>query len=824
MQPDAPDLLKSAVGKDPMSPSQTILRSRAVHVDLKRLAAAKPNDVLRVELFQDTVFRARFDRREDYGARQYLWHGRLDDREHSLFIISVDHASVFASFTHASHEHPYMIEIQGALGGHFVRELKQVHKNPPLAVPGPVRPPSGNTCSDDPNKIRIMCLYGRGAFAQAGCCHTLAAWIRGQVGYLNAVNGNSKTGIQYILTSIRDTGYTTQTNMIAELGRLRGRTDGYMDQIHAWRDAEKADLVALILKKDRGKHPRATGIAYAPGSRAQVNPTIGFSITEYSEPANVFTQEVSHNFGCHHEPANAPPTRIYPYSQAHSDYKDTGFPFYNSTAFTTVVGYPTFWRPIIPYYSSPNWTYQIKYTIGPDGPVLRMGTATLNDNRRSIINVKQLIANYRYSDRKFPVITRHPVSKTRCQGYQASAVMSVTATNAARYQWRKNGITLSGQTSSSLRFTNLTPGHAGSYDCIVTGACPSDSVISRRATLRVSDCRVFRYATNVDQVLAAVGDTNKDGYNDFASGYQVPISAGFRVFQGKNQTVTTWGRAGAEQLGASIAGGDIDGDGYSDVLAGSPGFNSNQGRVMWRSGRTGRVSVFTNGSTGSRLGEHLAVAHLDAAANVDVVVSAKEWLYGYSSRGNRRLWSVRPGVGVNIGSIATVGDINGDGYDEVIVGLPTDSSNSVQGGRLVLGIGQGRSAAAGVHRLCDRCALWRGRRGLGRRHRRRSGSGLCRELAVRILRPRLSELLVWSERQAHPQSRWKRRQPALRLLGVGHRRLQRRRDRRRSCRITRGKRPRFLPGAGRANGGDPAHPHGSDLGLRGRRRRTGYEW
>ena len=109
-------------------------RSRAVTVDLRRLAAVKKNDVLRVQLFDDTVFQARFEKRDDFGPGHYSWGGTLDGREHSLFVISVCQGAVTGSFTHTSVEHPFLIDIQTAPGHTFVRELEQTHRNPPIKV------------------------------------------------------------------------------------------------------------------------------------------------------------------------------------------------------------------------------------------------------------------------------------------------------------------------------------------------------------------------------------------------------------------------------------------------------------------------------------------------------------------------------------------------------------------------------------------------------------------------------------------------------------------------------------------------------------------
>jgi len=86
-------------------------------------------------------------------------------------------------------------------------------------------------------------------------------------------------------------------------------------------------------------------------------------------------------------------------------------------------------------------------------------------------------------------ITQHPVSVTVNAGSPAS--FSVTATGTSpTYQWRRNGSNLSnggnisGATAATLTINPAGPGDAGSYDCVVTNPCGSQT--SNTATLTVN--------------------------------------------------------------------------------------------------------------------------------------------------------------------------------------------------------------------------------------------------------------------------------------------------------------------------------------------------
>jgi len=79
------------------------------------------------------------------------------------------------------------------------------------------------------------------------------------------------------------------------------------------------------------------------------------------------------------------------------------------------------------------------------------------------------------------ITTQPAAGTTLCEG--SYIALSVSATNATGYQWRKNGNALSngtkvsGATSASLLINNVTVSDAGSYDVVVTGqtGCVNDT-------------------------------------------------------------------------------------------------------------------------------------------------------------------------------------------------------------------------------------------------------------------------------------------------------------------------------------------------------------
>jgi len=133
--------------------------------------------------------------------------------------------------------------------------------------------------------------------------------------------------------------------------------------------------------------------------------------------------------------------------------------------------------------------------------------------------------------------------------------------------------------------------------------------------------------------VASAGDVNGDGFSDVIVGaylYDNNIGRAYIFYGGSymdnNADVTMTGTIGA-RFGYSVStAGDVNGDGYSDVIVGAYGFNT----------YTGRVYVFYGG------------INMNNIADVIMSGGAINNLFG--------------------NSVSTAGDVNGDGYSDVIVG------------------------------------------------------------------------------------------------------------------------------------------------------------
>ncbi|MBK7878218.1 MAG: FG-GAP repeat protein [Planctomycetes bacterium] len=228
--------------------------------------------------------------------------------------------------------------------------------------------------------------------------------------------------------------------------------------------------------------------------------------------------------------------------------------------------------------------------------------------------------------------------------------------------------------------------------------------------------------------VAAAGDVNGDGYSDVvlgAPGYDNGQLDEGRAFvhmgSATGLAASALWTAESDQVGANFAqsvatAGDVNGDGFGDVIVGAPAYDGGQAdegraRVYLGSAVGTEASASWTGEpdqSGARFGSSVGTAgDVDGDGYSDVIVGAPQFDNGHADEGGGFVYHGAAGgladtaawaaVGAHAASdfgmsVASAGDVNGDGYGDVIVGSPDYDNGQMDEGRAYLYLG----SAAGL--------------------------------------------------------------------------------------------------------------------------------
>lgn len=199
---------------------------------------------------------------------------------------------------------------------------------------------------------------------------------------------------------------------------------------------------------------------------------------------------------------------------------------------------------------------------------------------------------------------------------------------------------------------------------------------------------------NLGRSLSSGGDVNGDGWSDMIVG--APFFDNGQTNEGR---VTSWDgstaslSAGATGFGGAVgaltgtsvcSAGDFDGDGFGDVVSGDPGMNAARIKFGGGMGLNTAGGSLISGPSASTFGASVSLAgDVNGDGYSDVIIGAPTYSVGFANRGFVQVvygypsvsppsWSYSPNLAnAFMGySVAGAGDVNGDGYSDVIIGLP----------------------------------------------------------------------------------------------------------------------------------------------------------
>jgi hypothetical protein len=196
----------------------------------------------------------------------------------------------------------------------------------------------------------------------------------------------------------------------------------------------------------------------------------------------------------------------------------------------------------------------------------------------------------------------------------------------------------------------------------------------------------------IDTSTGITLDVNGDGYGDLAVGAPDEDSRVHLYLGGASGLSTTDGvlvgpDGSGGNFGATLASaGDVDGDGYGDLIVGAPsGDGFGAGIVhLYRGGPTGLGSTpaqdLAEGATGARFGSALAgVGDLNHDGYGDIAIAARGENRVYLYYGGATGLGSNPTVieapsGTGFGSDLATGDFNGDSWSDIAIGQASAST------------------------------------------------------------------------------------------------------------------------------------------------------
>ena len=217
-------------------------------------------------------------------------------------------------------------------------------------------------------RIRILVAYTKSAEDSVKIklgYSTMVQYINQAIAETNQSYLNSNVNYMVELaTSIR-VNYIESGNYDTDLGRFQSTNDGYMDEIHGYRNAYSADVCVLIFNNNS-----SCGLALAiqaDASTAFCEVHFDCVLGNYS-----FGHEIAHLFGCRHNTEADDNTEPFAYGHGY---------VYQPGNWRTIMAYKINDETRLQYYSNPNIFYKKVATGTPD---INNNARVLNENAGAV--------------------------------------------------------------------------------------------------------------------------------------------------------------------------------------------------------------------------------------------------------------------------------------------------------------------------------------------------------------------------------------------------------------------------------------------------------
>ena len=321
--------------------------------------------------------------------KRLAWYGNVENERASFVFFSSNGKAVFGRIEIG--RKTYRVMYMGN-GVHQIAELdlnKLTEADDDAVVPKYTKkdnPSEEDGCPDPASDIDVMVVYTQDAETGAGGPEGMEALIYECVYLTNLAYENSDINQRLRLVHFARVTYTEAANSVTDRERLKDPADGFMDDIHTWRDDHGADVVLLICETAEAGN---CGRAYImdPVNAAHEEFAFGVVKRECAADNLSFPHELGHIMSARH----------------HDDGTDTPYAYGHGFFQTTPSdGSGMGWETMLSkrsdcdrkiYFSNPNILYSPTGSASTDP----MGTAADQDNHRVLNNTAATVANFRCS-------------------------------------------------------------------------------------------------------------------------------------------------------------------------------------------------------------------------------------------------------------------------------------------------------------------------------------------------------------------------------------------------------------------------------------------
>ena len=215
--------------------------------------------------------------------------------------------------------------------------------------------------------IRVMSVATQSAISASG---GITALINLAITEANQSYANSGISITLQNAGVYSTTYAESGSMSTDLARIRGTSDGYLDNVHSLRTQQTADVVMFVINNSA-----SCGLASAIGASAST----AFAAVHYDCATGYYSfgHEIGHLQAARHDPANDPSTRPYAFGHGYQQASKG-------------------WRTVMAYNCSPSCS-RINYWSNPSKTYtgVAMGTTSTHDNARVLNLTRSTMAGFR---------------------------------------------------------------------------------------------------------------------------------------------------------------------------------------------------------------------------------------------------------------------------------------------------------------------------------------------------------------------------------------------------------------------------------------------